>query len=99
MKIKWTVHTVNSKSDINGNRYWFATYTRMSDGKSATVMANAQSNAESMCRQLAGDNWNATKSTTQEIGIRDWNHRSKDLPYMNDCSFKEFKKALYKLLS
>jgi len=83
-RIKWTVHTVNSKGDVYGNRYWFATYTRMSDGKSATFTANARSNAESLCHDLGGG-WEHVQTTTEELPIREWNRRAKDLPYLNDC--------------
>ena len=52
-EIKYVVHTISSRTDINGNRYHSAAVYRCSDGRCVTVRnVGGESNAYHLVRQM-----------------------------------------------
>lgn len=82
-RIGYVAHVVNSKRDINGNCYWFMTVTRTSDGAHATGIVNGgQSNCTYAVWQLAKSKKSEYTYTIEELPIREFKRRTKDMVYL-----------------
>ena len=85
--IRFIVETVSSKTDINGNRYHFATVTSTKTGKTLNLASvGGDSNAVRLVKSKLDLDWSEIHSTNQTEMIRDWNR-------MNSFDYR--KEALY----
>jgi len=92
-KIKAHVLILNSKMDLNGNRYFSCVITRLSDGKMASgQISGGESNVTYSMRQFFGD-WDSFIYTTKEMPIREYNRFTKTMPYIG-CTPEEINKNI-----
>ena len=69
--IRFLIDTVSSLTDVNGNRYHFATITSTKTGKSVRVkQIGGESNARGMVRNLTGADWSEIHCTESDLKIR-----------------------------
>lgn len=75
--IRFIVETTSSKTDINGNRYHFATITSTKTGQSLAVdHVGGDSNIEHRLRE-AGLEWGEMKAINRTEAIREWQRQRK----------------------
>lgn len=81
-KILYTLHVINSRSDIYGNRYFAMIVTRTEDGATAHgLISGGESNCTLAVNKLAGG-WDRYEYTTAELPIREYNRKVKGWPYL-----------------
>lgn len=93
--IKFIVDTTSSKTDVNGNRYHFATITSALTGKTLRVKSvGGDSNAVGLVRNIACAGWDEIHSTQSEMAIRPFRHaRDFHLPgakYEHEITLADF---------
>jgi hypothetical protein len=91
--IKAIIESVNSKSDMYGNRYFFMRYTDTKSGK--TIEGNisgGESNIRSIIREM-GLEYSDVYFNTIELPIREYNRQSKGLEYAG-CRAEEIVKFI-----
>ncbi len=77
MQIRFLVHTVSSKTDVNGNRYHYAVITSTATGRALAVRnLGGDSNGVSLVRQ-ALDTWEGIHRSEATLPIREFNARHK----------------------
>lgn len=77
MKIRFLVHTVSSKTDINGNRYHYAVITSTETGRTLCVKnLGGDSNGRHLVRR-ALDTWEGIHNEETSLPIREWQRRHK----------------------
>ena len=88
-KILYHVDIVNSKADVYGNRYWFMTVTRNSDGLTASgIISGGESNCTYAMRELSGGDWGRFSYSRKEIGYREYKRITKNMPFIG-CRAEE----------
>jgi hypothetical protein len=88
-KILYYAEIINSKMDVNGNRYFSLLITRTSDGKTAKgKISGGESNCTYAMRQLCGESWDNFRYTRVELPIRDYNRLVKNWQYLG-CTAEE----------
>jgi hypothetical protein len=76
--IRFIVKTVSSRTDVNGNRYHFATITSTKTGKYINLdSVGGDSNAHGLVRKLLDTDWEEIYSTNQSEMVRDWQRMNK----------------------
>ena len=71
--IRFLIHTVSSLTDINGNRYHFATITSTVTGKILRIkQVGGESNARALLRKHTGADWEEINSTQSDMKIREF---------------------------
>lgn len=76
--IRFIVDTVGSHTDVNGNRYFYASIRSTKTGQSIVITANGQDNVPQLIKRLFGLDWSEIHSTYTEIPIREWERRTKN---------------------
>ena len=78
--IRFIVQTVSSLTDVNGNRYHFATITSTKTGKSLNLSSvGGDSNAHGLVKGLINVDWEQIYCINQSEMIRDWQRLNKHL--------------------
>ena len=82
-KILYHVDIVNSKSDVYGNRYWFMTVIRNSDGLTASgIFDGGESNGIYAMYELCNQDWNRFSYSRKEVGYREYKKLTKGMQYI-----------------
>lgn len=72
--IRFLIHTVSSLTDINGNRYHFATITSTVTGKELRIkQVGGESNARALLREHTNADFEQINSTQSDMKIREFN--------------------------
>jgi hypothetical protein len=88
-KILYHAEIVNSKTDVNGNRYFCMIVTRNSDGLRASgIISGGQSYCTYAMRELTGGEWGRFSYTVVELPIREYNRLVKNMGYIG-CTAEE----------
>jgi len=93
-RIMVVLEIVNSKTDINGNRYFVMIATRVCDRATAFGRVAHGSNARGAICQLVG-NWDGFIYSEREMPIREFNNRTGHWGYMG-CGHDEIISNLHK---
>ena len=73
--IRFLVDTVSSLTDVNGNRYHFATITSTKSREIVRVKdIGGENNARALVRKFTGAEFSEIYSTRAELKIRDFDH-------------------------
>ena len=84
--IKSIIESVNSKSDMYGNRYFFMRYTDVKTGKTIEgTISGDESNIRAIIREMGLD-YDQVYFNTIELPIREFNRQSKGLKYAGCCA-------------
>ena len=71
--IRFLIHTVSSLTDINGNRYHFATITSTKTGNTLHIkQVGGESNARALLRKHTDADWEEINSTQSDLKIREF---------------------------
>lgn len=92
--IKLIVEHINSKIDINGNRYWIAKLTSTKTGKKLMFKSPHSSNTIG----LIDLEWNEMHVITTELPIREFNSIDKCVALYNSCKDEDIKILINKLI-
>jgi hypothetical protein len=81
MKIKAILCCMNSKTDLNGNRYWAFRYVDTATGLQACGLVDGgESNVSALVREL-GLSWEEVYYYREEIPKREFQRQTKDFAY------------------
>jgi hypothetical protein len=95
MSIEIVAHVINSKMDVNGNCYFVAELTRVSDNAFARGHVDGGSgHLEYALKQWFGS-WDKILVTEEELPIREFNRMVKNWPYLG-CTYDEIKANVLK---
>ena len=82
-QILYHAEIINSKTDVNGNRYWCMIVTRNSDGLTASgIISGGESNCTYAMRELSGGDWGRFSYGRKEVGYREYKRITKNMPYI-----------------
>ena len=76
------IDILNSKTDLNGNRYFAAVITRNLNGAIALGLIDHGSNLRSAIRDMSGGEWGHFTYSEIEMPIREFNRRVKNWQYL-----------------
>jgi len=94
-KIKAIIENIESKFDINGNRYSYSVVTNTITGESSSFyMGWGSSEILSLLREATDYNYGDFKEFTESIPIREFNRREKTHVDFHDSNSKEIVKEI-----
>ena len=90
--IKIIIHITNSKRDMYGNCYHFATLQRTDNARYIFGTVSTDSNV-SGCLRNAGFTWSELSFHHSELPIREFNRQAKNLPHLEEEQIVTFAKG------